>query len=771
MRASMSEADFASLVEPRRGAIEAAARRGVYAVAPLTIGGLLQDPEMESRNASALDGEEAPWIAAFIDGGGLDLAEGPVIVDASRAARAMRLSVGGPGGREGALARATALARVSFMGTDGMRGAVERAAGRDCVADFFGVGRLQPALVRIAAKAYGRMMVEEGLAREGDRVAIAEDGRDAAWDGILKAALIEGLGEAELSILDLGVVPTPFVPWAMLRRGLACGAMLTASHNPANQNGVKFFREGRKLLPEGRAGDFALSGRMYREYLALRTGGGGAFYARVDSHVGFVPRSSPRNVRKGIGAKGTNPTYNPFLAEPTYLAARCEVVESARIEDEAAAFVVSALPEGASRRLLGLRVAADASSGAGHALLARIFGELGIDGTIVSPEPNGANINRGCGAAEIEGRARYLPGEAVEAPSVIQELFARGRASKRLEWGMALDGDGDRGFVLAYDPERDEVGVVNGDQAGAIFARRAAATGAATGDFVASVESDPLCARYVREELGIRAEVVSVGDKWLGAYSKGPLLVGVEPSGHVVMPLSVSGPDGVPRELRAGNGILTCLATIDAALELGLGLAEAIEPYTKGFCRTFYTHVVAKSRFFPGSAAWEASAEAIRSAFRSQIGRGAIPEGTELAFEDKEDPFTLYASFGRKGSREAAAFCRNSGTEDKIAAYVQCPTPWSSAFLEIGRALAEAHGQLMRDVGRPEYRAGEAIVAALRDCGSRGIAVEAVAEAIGDAGTPCSPADLRGVLAGLVKEGRARIRDGRIYEGEESSVP
>jgi phosphomannomutase len=703
---------LAALIGPRLAALEAAAAREVYVVAPLASGGLLCDGSMASRNASALEAEDLPWLAAFLDAGGLEAARGPAIVDAARAAAALRAS-GGPG-EEGAPAAAAAAASFGFMGTDGMRGTVDAPEAGDCVSDFFGSGRLRPELVEIAAKAYGRMMIEEGPARKGDLAVVAEDGRDLARRGELKAALIAGLGEAGLSVLDLGVIPTPFVPWAMLRRGLACGAMLTASHNPSDQNGVKFFREGKKLLPEGRLGDLALSGRMYREYLE----------------------------RRG-GASATRP------AAPR--------VERAAVEAEAAAFAVSALPEGAAARLRGLRLAADAAAGAAHSLLGRVFALLGVDGAIVSPVPDGSNINRGCGVAEIEGRDAYAAAEAAGAPALVRELFSRGRASGSAEWGLALDGDGDRGFVLAYDPARDEVLVANGDREGALLARRAVAAGAAAGDFVASVESDPMCARYAREILGLRAEIVSVGDKWLGAYSKGPLLAGVEPSGHVVLPAAVRGPDGAPRELRAGNGIVTCLAAIAAALELRLGPAEAARPYDPGFCETFYTYFVAKPRFFPGSAAWEASAEAIGAAFRASVGRGELPGDLRIAFEEKEDPGTLYAAFLLDGAQAAAAFCRNSGTEDKIAAYVQCPAAWAGAFAGIGAALAEVHGRLMRDRGRPECRAAEAIVDALRDIGSAGLGEDSLAA--------LAPSGLRGALAGLVKEGRASVRDGRVYAG------
>jgi phosphoglucosamine mutase len=727
MSRPMRVEELAELLAPRLGAIREAAGRGVYAVAPLARGGPLGDPEWASRNASALDADDAAPIAAFIDSGGLSLglAGRTAVVDVSRAAAVLRADGRASGGE--ALARAASLARVGFMGTDGMRGAVDAAGGGDCVSAFFGSARLGPELVRIAARAYGRMMIDESLAREGDQAAIAEDGRDAAWDGVLKAALIEGLAEAGLSILDLGVIPTPYVPWAMLRRGLACGAMLTASHNPANQNGVKFFREGRKLLPEGRAGDLELSGRMYREYL------------------------------EGAGRAGGERPHSASSAR----------VATERVDEEAAAFVASALPAGAAGRLRGLRVAADAAAGAGHELLAGVFAALGVDGTVASPEPAGSNINLRCGVAEIEGRERYAAADEADAPAVVRELFARGRARRSPEWGMALDGDADRGFVLLYDPGRDEVAVLNGDKEGALLAMRAVAAPSGArppGDFAASMESDPMCAHFAREVLGLRTSVVSVGDKWLGAYSKGPLLVGVEPSGHVVVPISVLGPGGSRRELRAGNGILTCLAAIDAALELGLSPAKAAEPYDPGFCRAFYTYFVSKQRFFPGSTAWEASAEAMRSAFCAQVALGALPEGTILAFEDMEDPFTLYASFRRRGEREAAAFCRNSGTEDKIAAYVQCPRPWSPAFEEIGRAVADAHAELMRDALRPEFRAAEAIVNALRDRGSAGIAEDELAEAAGEAAGALAPSALRAVLACLVKEGRAAIRDGRARE-------
>jgi len=95
-------------------------------------------------------------------------------------------------------------------------------------------------------------LIEEGILKADDRAAAGSDGRDAANNRAYEKAMCEGFLKQGLKVDLLGTLPTPYVPLYMLENGIRGGAMLTASHNPANQNGIKFFLDGRKLLPEGR---------------------------------------------------------------------------------------------------------------------------------------------------------------------------------------------------------------------------------------------------------------------------------------------------------------------------------------------------------------------------------------------------------------------------------------------------------------------------------------------------------------------------------------
>ncbi|MFH1709390.1 MAG: hypothetical protein ABIF71_15940 [Planctomycetota bacterium] len=161
----------------------------------------------------------------------------------------------------GSIAAGLAAARIRFMGTDGIRGRTAdgpvTGAGLDAVRLFQRQGVITPGLAHLLGRAFA-------LQAGGGTVVAGEDGRDRCQGGRLYAALVRGLAAGGLDVYDTGVIPTPAVPWSMAVRGIRAGVVLTASHNPANQNGVKFFLDGRKLLPDGPAGDFALSARMFR---------------------------------------------------------------------------------------------------------------------------------------------------------------------------------------------------------------------------------------------------------------------------------------------------------------------------------------------------------------------------------------------------------------------------------------------------------------------------------------------------------------------------
>jgi phosphoglucosamine mutase len=267
-------------------------------------------------------------------------------------------------------------------------------------------------------------------------------GRDTRASGLdLEQAVARGIVSAGGVAVLGGVLPTPAV--AFLADDL--GVVISASHNPPEYNGVKLFRSGGKLVDE-----------QEEEIEALLDGkkaGGGT-------------------IEEGTGSADT------------YLA---HVLESCGSE------------------LTGLRIGLDCANGAFSVLAPGAFSELGAEVHAIGTEPDGSNINVGCGATDLRA---------------LQHLVT----SKTLDLGIAFDGDGDR--MLAVDREGD---VVDGDQ---ILAVLALALGV---DVVAVTVMTNLGFHALMEENGVRVVTTPVGDRYVSeALRREGGQLGGEQSGHVI---------------------------------------------------------------------------------------------------------------------------------------------------------------------------------------------------------------------------------------------
>jgi phosphoglucosamine mutase len=247
-----------------------------------------------------------------------------------------------------------------YFGTDGVRGVV----GEDLTTDL--VERLGKAATLWSGR--GRIFV----------------GRDTRASGVeLEAALARGIASAGGNAVVAGVLPTPAV--ALLTLDLGC--VITASHNPPEYNGVKFFdRDGQKLTDEQDEQIEALLDQP-------GTGGG-----EIDE-VGVATDSYLEHVLERFGSD-----------------------------------------------LSGLKIGVDCANGAYSGLAPTAFEQLGADVTTIGNEPDGHNINVGCGATDLRALQQRV-------------------VSDGLDLGVAFDGDGDR--MLAVDANG---AVVDGDQIVAVLA-------------------------------------------------------------------------------------------------------------------------------------------------------------------------------------------------------------------------------------------------------------------------------------------------------------
>ncbi len=292
------------------------------------------------------------------------------------------------------------------------------------------------------------------------RVVIGKDTRLSGY--MFEPALTSGFVSVGMDVILVGPMPTPAV--AMLTSSLRAdiGVMISASHNLYHDNGIKLFGpDGYKLSDEV---ELAIETRMNNGYMA-------------------------------------------DLAEPARLgrAKRLDDAEGRYIE-----FAKKTFPAGMS--LDGLRIVIDCANGAAYKVAPTILWELGADVIPIGVEPDGFNINDGCGSTAT----RHMQEEVVRQGADV---------------GIALDGDADR-LMMA-----DENGhLIDGDQLlaviGADWHRRERLRGPSV---VATVMSNLGLERYLGE-LGIGLERTRVGDRYVvEKMRQGDLNIGGEQSGHIII--------------------------------------------------------------------------------------------------------------------------------------------------------------------------------------------------------------------------------------------
>ena len=306
-----------------------------------------------------------------------------------------------------------------YFGTDGVRGVV----GRD----------ITPELVELLGRA-------ATIWAGGGAVLVGRDTRGSGPE--LEEALARGILSAGGNAVLGGVLPTPAV--ALCARDL--GAVVSASHNPPEYNGVKLFdRDGAKLSDAD------------EEEIE-------SFLDEPPILIGIVERDD------GVANRYLEHVLDRFGAD-----------------------------------LSGVRIAVDCANGAYSAIAPEVFRRLGADLTVVGAEPDGTNINRGCGATDLTVLAH-----------VVRE--------NDLDFGVAFDGDGDR--MLAVDAAG---ATIDGDQILAILALHLGV------DLVAVTSMTNLGFHRLMAERGIRVVTTDVGDRYvLEALRREGGMLGGEQSGHII---------------------------------------------------------------------------------------------------------------------------------------------------------------------------------------------------------------------------------------------
>ena len=314
--------------------------------------------------------------------------------------------------------------------------------------------------------------------RNGDhrnRVVIGKDTRLSGY--LLEPALTAGFISMGMDVILVGPMPTPAI--AMLTRSLRAdlGVMISASHNPFQDNGIKLFG------PDG----YKLSDAVEAEIEA--------------------------NVADGMSKN---------MIAPSKLGRAKRLYDAGGRYTE---FVKRTFPRG--QTLDGLKIVIDCANGAAYKVAPEVLWELGAEVIPVGVDPDGYNINKGCGSTDTD----YMCSQVV---------------SHGADIGIALDGDADRLMVC------DEQGaMVDGDQIMALIAKnwldRDLLKG---GGLVATVMSNLGLEKYLNS-IGLNLERTKVGDRYVVEHMRANgFNIGGEQSGHIVLGEHLTTGDGLVAALQ-----------------------------------------------------------------------------------------------------------------------------------------------------------------------------------------------------------------------------
>ena len=362
-----------------------------------------------------------------------------------------------------------------LFGTDGVRGLANREITVESAVSL--------------AQAAAFILGEETRLR-GDKPR-AVIGRDPRISGeFLSAAVAAGLASSGVDVFDAGVLPTPATAFLTADLNADFGVMISASHNPAPDNGIKFFARGGHKLPD------ALEDR-------IEAAMGGTKLTPLGAGVGHVQRFAD--------------------AEDRYLV-----------------HLLGALPN----RLDDLTVVIDCAHGAASAVSPQAFADAGAKVIVIGNEPDGLNINEGCGSTHLS---------ALQAAVLLHGADA----------GIAHDGDADRCLAV------DHTGaIIDGDQIMAVLALSAKERGQlARNTLVATVMSN-LGLRLAMQAADVELIETKVGDRYvLEVIREGGYTLGGEQSGHVIF----------SRYATTGDGILTGLKLLAEVARTGKSLNELVK--------------------------------------------------------------------------------------------------------------------------------------------------------------------------------------------------
>jgi phosphoglucosamine mutase len=364
----------------------------------------------------------------------------------------------------------------TFFGTDGIRGTVGRAP---ITPDF--MLRLGHAVGQVLRRSSAR-----------PTVIIGKDTRISGY--MLESSLEAGFASAGVDVLLSGPLPTPGVAYLTRALRLDLGVVISASHNPFSDNGVKFFSARGEKLPD-------------------------EWEVAVEAELLEVP--------KWVDSAGLGKARRLNDAGGRYIE-----------------FCKSTVPHSLSLR--GMKLVVDGAHGAGYHVAPDVFHELGAAVVTIGCQPDGLNINEGCGAT---------------APQALVQAVAEHGA----DYGIALDGDADR--LQMVDAQGR---LYNGDELLYVLAADRLAHDWAVPGVVGTLMTN-IAVEHALARLGVSLVRAKVGDRYvLEELSARGWQLGGESSGHLL---------ALDRHT-TGDGIISALQVLQAVSSAGRTLASLLEGVT-----------------------------------------------------------------------------------------------------------------------------------------------------------------------------------------------
>jgi phosphoglucosamine mutase len=378
-----------------------------------------------------------------------------------------------------------------LFGTDGMRGEAGRFP-------------LDAATVRRAARSLARHLA----ARIEDRnravkILVGRDTRESGeW---LEQALLEGAREAGAQCLSAGVITTPGVAYLARVLNADAGVVISASHNPYQDNGIKIF------APSGRKLDDATERLIEADILDQPENFGAGHQSASDAPV--KPKTETAGADESAGLRAR---YLDYLAN--------EVAAGLSLE--------------------GLRIVIDCANGAASQLAPALLTGLGAHVIAIHNAPDGRNINRECGSLHIDGLRRR----------VIEE---------KADLGVAYDGDADRALFVDARGQ-----FVDGDATLWVMAKYLDQRGELNGGKVVATVMSNIGLEIALRAKGLQLLRTDVGDKYvLEELLRTNAELGGEQSGHIIFPRRSLAGDGMLTTLYLLRAMRETRATLSALSE------------------------------------------------------------------------------------------------------------------------------------------------------------------------------------------------------------